>query len=86
MKRNSKKYNTYFSSVETNQKPKEKKFFQYNNGLSKTNQLLIAGRHSILSALNNKNRKLNHLVTTNSNFSKWKDEINKLKLNLDIVV
>ena len=43
----------------------------------KTKQILIAGRHSILSALNNKNRRLHSLITTNTNFSKWKDEINK---------
>ena len=86
MKRNSKKYNTYFSSVEKNHEPKEKKKFQYDNGLLKTNQLLIAGRHSILSALNNKNRKLYYLITTNTSFSKWKDEINQLKLKLDIKI
>ena len=86
MKRNSKKNNNYFANIETKQKTEEKKIFQYNNKLLKTNHIPIAGNHTILSALNNKNRKLNHLVTTNSNFSKWKDEINKLKLNLDIVV
>ena len=86
MKRNSKKNNNYFANIETKQKTEEKKIFQYNNKLLKTNHIPIAGNHTILSALNNKNRKLNHLVTTNSNFSKWKDEINKLKLNLNIVV
>ena len=87
MKRNSKKYNTYFTNVEANQKTKEKKIFQKNNNsVLKTKQILIAGRHSILSALNNKNRRLHSLITTNTNFSKWKDEINQLKLKLDIKV
>ena len=86
MKRNSKKHNTYFDNVKTNHKTKEKKFFQYNNGLLKTNQLVIVGKHSILSALKNKNRKLHYLITTNTDFSKWKDEINQLKLKLNIKV
>ena len=88
MKRNSKKYNTYFDNVKTNKKTKEKKIFQYNNnnGVLKTNQIVIFGKHSILSALNNKNRKLHYLITTNTNFSKWKNEINQLKLNLNIKV
>ena len=85
MKRNSKKNNNYFANVNTNQKTKEKKN-QYNYTLLKTNQISIAGRHSILSALNNKNRKLHYLITTNTNFSKWKDEIHQLKLKLDIEV
>ena len=85
MKRNSKKYNTYFDNIKTNQKT-EKKFFQNNNGVLKTNQLIIVGRHSVLSALNNKNRKLHYLITTNTSYSKWNDEINQLKLKLDIKV
>ena len=85
MKRNSKKNNNCFANVEKNKNSKEKKFFQ-NNNLLKTNQILLAGRHSILSALNNKKRKVHYLVTTNANQSKWKEEINKLKLKLDIVI
>jgi len=86
MKRNSKKHNTYFDNVKTNHKTKEKKIFQYNNDVLKTNQLVIVGKHSILSALKNKNRKLHYLITTNTDFSKWKDEINQLKLKLNIKV
>ena len=84
MKRNSKKNNNYFANAETSQKTKKK--FKINNSLLKTNQIPIAGIHSIFSALNNKNRKLHYLITTNTNLSKWKDEINKLKLKLDIQV
>ena len=52
----------------------------------KINQIPIAGKHSILSALNNKKRKLYYLVTTKENFSKWSEEVSKLKLKLDILV
>ena len=86
MKRNSKKINNFFKKSEKNQKTIEKKNFHYNYTSLKNNQIPIAGRHSILSALNNKNRKLHYLITTNTNFSKWKDEINKFKLKLDIEV
>ena len=85
MKRNSKKQNNYFVNLETNQRTNEKKN-QFNYNLLKTNQIPIAGRHSILSALNNKNRKLHYLITTDTNLSKWKDEINKIKLKLNIEV
>ena len=85
MKRNSKKDNNNFKNYETNKKSKEKKNFQ-NYSLLKANQIPIAGKHSILSALSNKNRKLHYLITNDTNFSKWKEEINKLKLKLAIEV
>ena len=84
MKKNSKKDNNYFTNVETSQKTKKK--FKINNTLLKTNQIPIAGIHSIFSALNNKNRKLHYLITTDTHLSKWKDEINKLKLKLEIEI
>ena len=84
MKRNSKKHNNYFANVETNQKNKEKNYLS--NSLLRTNQIPLVGKHSILTALNNKNRKLHYLITTNTNFSKWKKEINKLKLKLDVII
>ena len=86
MKRNSKKFNNHFTKAEKNMATKEKKFFHFNYTSSKNNQIPIVGLHSILSALNNKNRKLHYLITTNINVSKWKDEINKFKLKLDIEV
>lgn len=86
MKRNSKKINNYFTKVEKNKTTKEKKNFNFNYTSLKNNQIPIAGKHPILSALNNKNRKLHYLITTNTNVSKWKDEINKSKLKLDIEV
>ena len=75
MKRNSKKINNHFTKVENNKKIKEQKNFHFNYTSLKNNQIPIAGRHSILSALNNKNRKLHYLITTDKNFSKWKEEI-----------
>ena len=86
MKRNSRKHNNYFAHVQKDQKSKEKNIFQFNNSLLKNKQLPLAGRHSILSALKNKKRKFHYLITTNANYPKWKHEIDKLKLNLDIVV
>merc|ERR1711991_946852 len=74
----------YFTNVETSQKTKKK--FKINNSSLEANQIPIAGIHSIFSALNNKNRKFHYLITTNTNLPKWKDEINKLKLKLDIQV
>ena len=85
MKRNSKKNNNYFSNVETNKKSKEKNF-RFNNSLLKPNQLILVGKHPILSALNNNKRILHYLITIDANYSKWKDVINKLKLKLDIVL
>ncbi len=79
MKKNSRKHNDDFASGERNQNNKEKKI-QYNYSLLKTNQIPLVGKHSILSALNNKNRKLHYLITTNANYTKWKNVINKLKL------
>ena len=84
MKKNSKKHINYFANVESSQKAKKKS--KNNNSLLKNNQIPIAGIHPIFSALNNKNRKLHYLITTNTNLSKWKDQISKLKLKLDIEV
>ena len=84
MKRNSKKNNNYFSHDDINKKTRERNFQNYS--LLKPNQIPIAGKHSILSALNNKNRKLHYLITNDTNFSKWKEEINRLKLKLAIEV
>ena len=85
MKRNSKKHNSYFGNVEKNKNSNEKKF-QINNSFLKTNQILLVGKHPILSALKNRKRKIHYLITIEANYSKWKDEINKLKLKLDIVL
>ena len=64
----------------------EKKIFQPKNGLLKNNLIPIAGNHAVLSALQNKNRKLHYLMTVSENHSKWGDKINKLKLKLNIKI
>ena len=69
MKKNLKKRKKQFYNIETNQKIKEKKFQPVKN-LLKIKQIPLTGRHTILSALNNKNRKLHYLITTIENYSK----------------
>ena len=86
MRQNSKKHNKHNIKFETNQKTKVKINFQLNSIFLKINQIPIAGKHAILSALNNKKRKLYYLTTTKENFSKWSEEVRKLKLKLDILV
>ena len=86
MKKKLKRNNKYFSNIETNQNNKEKKKIQPVKILLKINQILLTGRHAILSALNNKNRKLHYLITTIENYSKWGEEITKLKLKLDVII
>ena len=86
MKKSSKKRNIYFSNIETNQNNKEKKIFQSNDSYLKINQIPLSGRHPILSALNNKNRKLHYLITSKAHYLTWEKEISKLKLKLDIAI
>ena len=63
MKKNSKKHKN-FANIEAIQNTKEKKKFQPIKSLLKIKQIPLTGRHAILSALNNKNRKLHYLITT----------------------
>ena len=86
MKKNSKKRNNYFANIEANQNTKEKTKFQPIKSLLAIKQIPLTGRHTILSALNNKNRKLHYLITTAENHSKWEEEIGKLKLKLNVIV
>jgi len=86
MKKNLKKRNRHLLNINTNQNIKEKKIFQPVKNLLKIKQVLLAGRHVILSALNNKNRKLHCLITTNENYPKWEEQIRKLKLKLNIII
>ena len=51
-----------------------------------TNQIILSGRHSILSALNNKNRKLYYLLLTKESSLFWKEHIKVLNLNLVIKI
>jgi 23S rRNA (guanosine2251-2'-O)-methyltransferase len=86
MKKNLKKRNNSFAKIEANQNTKEKKIFQPIKSLSKIKQIPLTGSHTILSALNNKNRKLHYLITTAENHSKWEEKIGKLKLKLNVII
>ena len=81
-----KKNNKVFPIRETKQSIREQKNFDPKNSFLKKNQIPIAGKHSILSAIKNKNRKLHYLVTTKEDYSTWFEEISKLKLKLEIIV
>ena len=81
-----KKNNRFFPLKGTKQSTTEKIKFESKNIFLKNNQIPLAGKHSILSAIQNKNRKLHYLVTTKENYSIWFEEINKLKLKLEIIV
>ena len=79
---------------------KNKKSFQFmkkrkskrveNNSSNKlklqTNQIILSGKHSILSALKNKNRKLYYLILTEESSKFWKEQIQVLNLSLVIKI
>ena len=79
---------------------KNKKSFQFmkkrkskrveNNSSNKlklqTNQIILSGKHSILSALKNKNRKLYYLILTEESSIFWKEQIQVLNLSLVIKI
>ena len=79
---------------------KNKKSFQFmkkrkskrveNNSPNKlklqTNQIILSGKHSILSALKNKNRKLYYLILTEESSKFWKEQIQVLNLSLVIKI
>ena len=51
-----------------------------------TNQIILSGKHSILSALKNKNRKLYYLILTEESSKFWKEQIQVLNLSLVIKI
>ena len=51
-----------------------------------TNQIILSGKHSILSALKNKNRKLYYLLLTEESSLFWKEQIKVLNLSLVIKI
>ena len=51
-----------------------------------TNQIILSGRHSILSALKNKNRKLYSLLLTEESSLFWREQIKVLNLSLVIKI
>ena len=51
-----------------------------------TNQIILSGRHSILSALKNKNRKLYSLLLTEESSLFWREQIKVLNISLVIKI
>ena len=51
-----------------------------------TNQIILSGKHSILSALKNKNRKLYYLILTEESSKFWKEQIQVLNLSIVIKI
>ena len=51
-----------------------------------TNQIILSGKHSILSALKNKNRKLYYLLLTEESSLFWREQIKVLNLSLVIKI
>ena len=67
-------------------KPKRVENNSSNKLKLKTNQIILSGRHSILSALKNKNRKLYYLLLTEESSPFWKEQIKVLNLKLVIKI
>jgi len=67
-------------------KPKRVENNSSNKLKLETNQIILSGRHSILSALNNKNRKLYYLLLTEESSLFWKEQIKVLNLSLVIKI
>lgn len=67
-------------------KPKRVENNSSNKLKLETNQIILSGKHSILSALNNKNRKLYYLLLTKESSLFWKEQIKVLNLSLVIKI
>ena len=51
-----------------------------------SNQTIISGKHSTLSALKNQNRHLFYLITTQDNKLFWENEIKEIGINIEITI
>ena len=51
-----------------------------------SNQTIISGKHSTLSALKNQNRHLFYLITTQDNKLFWENEIKEIGVNIEITI
>jgi 23S rRNA (guanosine2251-2'-O)-methyltransferase len=67
-------------------KPKRVENNSSNRFKLETNQIILSGKHSILSALKNKNRKLYYLLLTEESSLFWKEQIKVLNLSLVIKI
>ena len=67
-------------------KPKRVENNSSNRLKLETNQIILSGKHSILSALKNKKRKLYYLLLTEESSLFWKEQIKVLNLSLVIKI
>ena len=67
-------------------KPKRVENNSSNRLKLETNQIILSGKHPILSALKNKNRKLYYLLLTEDSSLFWKEQIKVLNLSLVIKI
>jgi len=67
-------------------KPKRVENNSCNRFKLENNQIILSGKHSILSALKNKNRKLYYLLLTEESSLFWKEQIKVLNLSLVIKI
>lgn len=51
-----------------------------------SNQTIISGKHSTLSALKNRNRCLFYLITTQDNKIVWENEIKTIGVNIELII
>ena len=70
---------------------KKRKFKRIENNLSKKlnlkpNQIVLSGKHSILSAIKNRDRKLHYLLLTQESALFWQEQLQNLNLNLDVKI
>ena len=70
---------------------KKRKFKRIENNLSKKlnlkpNQIVLSGKHSILSAIKNRYRKLHHLLLTQESALFWQEQLQNLNLNIDVKI
>ena len=52
----------------------------------KPNQLVLYGNHAVLSALQNKQRKLHYLISTKENYMQWEKSIKDFGLKIEIII
>jgi 23S rRNA (guanosine2251-2'-O)-methyltransferase len=70
---------------------KKRKFKRIENNLSKKlnlkpNQIVLSGKHSILSAIKNRDRKLHYLLLTQESALFWQEQLQNFNLNLDVKI
>ena len=79
--------NTYKNNSNNNNNNNNKDVLSDQNIFKlKSNQTIISGKHSTLSALKNKNRHLFYLITTAENKLNWETKVKEIGLSIEIVI